>query len=41
MSRFTLALALAAALLGPVLILIVAGAVLSHLLWRHRHQPRT
>ena len=41
MSRFTMTVALAAALLGPVLILVGAGAVLGHLLWRHRQHPRT
>ena len=40
MSRFTMSVALAAAMLRPVLVLI--GALLAgHLLWRHCQRPRT
>lgn len=40
MSRFTISVALAAALLGPVLVL-GAGVLVGHRLWRHRPRPRT
>jgi len=40
MSRFTISVALSAALLGPVLVSV--GAVLvGHLLRRHQQHPRT
>lgn len=35
-----MSVALAAALLGPVLVLI-GGVLLGHRLWRHRRHPRT
>lgn len=37
---FTMSVALAAALLGPVLVL-AGGALAGHYLWRHRQHTRT